>query len=991
MKRGALQLISLFCLLFGLTFIFSSTVLAIVYVKPAPDGSDANSGMSWAAAKASVNGAIAVAAAGDEIWVMAGAYHEHVRNRIVGDTAVDVAVYGGFAGVETSRDRRDSSANSTILHGDYSGTTVAISGGAGSATRVDGFLIVGGNPSGVSISGSAPVIANNIISSNQGPGITISKYKILQISPPLAAHPVVTGNTIVDNEAVDGGGIVVVGDILTNLVPPPPSAPQITHNVIARNTAFMNGGGIGCWGHTAPLIAYNLILANSASTYEPGWDGDDPIGPWMVGGGGIFATARDMSGAPVEYAISAPTIINNMVAVNGGLLGGGICLIDYKLLSPENNPPAVVTNNTVVANNGAGIFYGNTFPTIRNNLVAYNTWGIEQDRLSTAVLGYNNVFGNTVQGNTWNYKGITDQTGINGNISADPKLANYMVGDLHLQPGSACIDAGSSDAVGVGWTDFEGRSRVIGSGVDIGADESDGTSRQVPVPVIHVRSSGDDARDGLNWANAKRSVAGGIRAAAMTGGEVWVKKGTYHEHIKIPPFVYLYGGFSGAETVRANRNPAANPTILDGSGIPTVVHVKNAGYLVCAFDGFTVQNGGVYRGKVVPGATDGVEGRGGGLRSRVSSLYIANNIIRRNSFGNPFDTANKRGNGAGIHLYQSHSILMGNEVSENEILNTFDGRGAGLFCNFSMPLLRGNTISSNAAVYGSGIYSILSIPRIIGNIIENNAMYDTYPLPLYFGSTYGAITLESGEDFLIEGNRIRGNTAAFGAGIFVTSQLAGRIQNNLVINNRAYDPTANGGMGGGIYCLVNPDATDNIYMVNNTIVGNTATYDLLSIEEGGGIAITLPFLPPRDPSSPGKLVMANNIVAFNSSGLFLPPVSLKPTLLNNDFFNIGPNYTNVSAGASDISQDPLFVDRNGPDDILSTAEDNDYHLTSSSPCIDKGSATHSFLPATDFWGNPRVADGDNNGSAIVDMGVHEYPMLPGRKIDSILDFLLLRE
>ena len=281
---------SLFLALFLLALPAHSAVL---HVKPS--GNDGNNGLSWSTAKATVNGAIAIANSGDEIWVAAGTYQEHIQNKVVNDVAVDTALYGGFAGTETSRDQRDWNANITLLDGTYTGMVVTISAGAGAETRVDGFYITRGT-GGIDILGSAPIIENNVVKGNQGSGIHVYKYKILQFEPePLVAHPTITGNTIVDNIAADGAGIAVEGDLLTNLIPAPPSAPLITNNIIARNEAFQNGGGIGCWGHTAAVIANNQILANSASLYEPGWDGDDPIGPWLVGGGGIFASKDDMS------------------------------------------------------------------------------------------------------------------------------------------------------------------------------------------------------------------------------------------------------------------------------------------------------------------------------------------------------------------------------------------------------------------------------------------------------------------------------------------------------------------------------------------------------------------------------------------------------------------------------------------------------------------------------------------------------------------------
>ena len=57
-------------------------------------------------------------------------------------------------------------------------------------------------------------------------------------------------------------------------------------------------------------------------------------------------------------------------------------------------------------------------PTIVNNtIVAFNSSGIAG--AATAELRYNCVYGNTV----YNYPGVTDPTGTNGNISVDPLFA----------------------------------------------------------------------------------------------------------------------------------------------------------------------------------------------------------------------------------------------------------------------------------------------------------------------------------------------------------------------------------------------------------------------------------------------------------------------------------------------------------------------------------------------------------------------------------------
>jgi len=85
-----------------------------------------------------------------------------------------------------------------------------------------------------------------------------------------------------------------------------------------------------------------------------------------------------------------------------------------------------------------------------------------------------------------------------------------------------------------------------------------------------------------------------------------------------------------------------------------------------------------------------------------------------------------------------------------------------------------------------------------------------------------------------------------------------------------------------------------------------------------------------------------------------------------------PDYAEVSysdlkvpwSGAGNLQVDPLFVDADGPDDIMGT-EDDDLRLLPDSPCINRGvnnKVTADLL--TDVAGRPRIL-------GIVDMGAHE--------------------
>ncbi len=961
MKKIKSKIFSVLCSFLTFFILGGFASGAVLYVKPG--GNNSNPGTSWALAKSSVQAAIDVASPGDQVWVAAGTYNEHIVNREVGGVAINVALYGGFAGTETLLSERDIGSNLTVLHGTNNGIVVSIKYAAGRSTRIDGFYITGGNKSstpgdpggGIHITASAPTIANNTIKGNLsygvGAGVSIWYYRPLPGGG--AEYPLIINNKIVDNLAYeaagDGGGIGIVG-----------SSPEIRNNTIARNQASQNGGGICMWEDSAPVIANNFITANASNILDGGSN-------MNYGGGAIFASSFYEDGTPCTSCISEPKIFNNVIAANGALKGGGIAVTD------SNTGVAVITNNTIVANSGAGINWANAAPNISNNLVVYNSGGLEQWNIGTnlPIIAYNNVFGNLLQGVAVDYSGIPDPTGTNGNISADPKLANDRIGDYHIQPGSPCVNAGSSAAVGAGWTDIDGEPRVSGTEVDIGADESYGTSWSVATPNVRVKPDGNDANDGSSWANAKKTLAAGIQTAAITGGEVWVKAGTYLERITVPAFVHLYGGFSGAETQRSERNVNANPTLIDGSNVPPVVTFTNAGYLASTLDGFFVQHGGTYVGPppALPGVSGRYGGRGGGLYIRTSGPLVENNTIRWNSLGSLFTTLLPFPEGAGIGCFGATPVITGNRIQENENI-ALQSNGGGIYCKNSKPWIKQNLIKDNRAVNGAAIFCTESEPAIIGNDITGNTMY--YYSGYIAGATYGAITFYLCRDFLINGNRITANTAATGAGICLPTCFNGRILNNIISGNRAEQANLFIGTGAGIYCLVSKTAVgdhlEDVLILNNTFVGNTAI-DLVFNKGGWGGAMAFDILEER-------IVVANNIVAFNSSGIWKQQANaLVPDLIRNNVFDnpegagTDYNYVNLLPGSTDISANPLFVDKTGAD----------YRLQPTSPCIDNGDDTLPGLPVTDIDGNTRPQDGNFDGTARIDIGAYEFSQCAGDK------------
>ncbi len=128
-----------------------------------------HNGSSWAEAFLTLQEALAIAQAGDEIWVAEGVYYPGTTISDTFELTSTIAIYGGFAGSETARDQRNWRVHPTILSGDIDQNDINTDGNFIAETWND---IVGSNAYHVisNIRQSATILDGFIVTAGQAHG-----------------------------------------------------------------------------------------------------------------------------------------------------------------------------------------------------------------------------------------------------------------------------------------------------------------------------------------------------------------------------------------------------------------------------------------------------------------------------------------------------------------------------------------------------------------------------------------------------------------------------------------------------------------------------------------------------------------------------------------------------------------------------------------------------------------------------------------------------
>jgi hypothetical protein len=481
------------------TFVFGICLLVVFNLRGWSATHFVNSGNStplspyteWSTAATNIQDAVNVASAGETVLVTNGTFNTSVQlasdgtqNRLVVTNPIVVMSVNG--------------STNTIIDGGSSVRCVYLTNGA----RLDGFTLthgIAGKGGGAFCASTNETISNCQLLNNSANGGQSGGVYYGTLTNCLISGNNLNGPTVIN---IGGGG--ASESLLINC--------SLTGNKCAKNVVGLDGGG----ARYCTLI--NCAINNNSAdrTYGSGGGVADSTAYHCAFSG----NSGERGGAAMRSTLSNCTISGNTAYAEGA--GTCACVIYNSFLSGNNNANgascADMLYNCVLVGNNGGRGGG-----------AYNGW-----LYNCTVTGNSAVYGGGVDSctvvNSIVYNNTTSYLGPNyyatqydrpmtlnnccttplppdgtGNFTSAPGFVSAS--DLRLQSNSPCIDAGNN-SYNTNSIDFNGRPRVVGASVDIGAYEFQGAAMdsyiswllQVGLPADNSTDSLDADGDGMsNW------------------------------------------------------------------------------------------------------------------------------------------------------------------------------------------------------------------------------------------------------------------------------------------------------------------------------------------------------------------------------------------------------------------------------------------------------------------------------------------------------------
>jgi len=943
---------------------------------------------------------------GEEIEVAPGYYYE----------AIDFK--GKAITLRSTKPNDPSVIAATVIKGFGHYHVVKCVTGEDANTVLAGFTITGGNANGPTDAdkcgggmfnnGSSPTVTNCTFSLNTATTNGSGMYNITNSSP------TVTNCTFSDNTAYQGGGMFNDG-----------ASPTVTDCNFSNNRATC-GGGIYNTNNSSPTVS-NCNFSNNRATYGGGIYNITNSSPTLANcrftgnsGSGMFnetssptVTNCNFNGNSSFYGggmynlnSSSPTVTNCTFNSNlANMYGGGMYNDDNSnpdvndcnfnanqatengggMFNIENSNPVVTNCNFSgnTAHDGGGISNTNSSSptlmdcTFTSNLADNYGGGMHNDNSSPTVTNciFSNNSARDCGGGMLNY--VSNPTVTNCTFSA-----NWVVFDSGFGGG---MENFSSSPIVTNCT-FTGNTAQWGGGMDnYTVDYPPGVySSPTVTNCIFSNNSARDWGGGMCNINAARTTVINCtfsnNTAGIDGGGMrnWINSSTtvtncilwgdmpdeiFNKSTSTATVTYsdVQGGYSGAGNINADPlfvdaanddlrlASAASPCVDSGAnapGLPATDLAGNPRIVDGDRNGTAIVDMGAYELQALPihnftqdrwyetiqmaidDATNGdeIEVYPGTYKEAINFI---GKVIRLYSTNGPNDTIiDGTGNfhvvqcvsGEGVNTILEGFTITGGNANGPEWPD--DKNGGGLYCQDSSPTVVGCTFSGNTANYGGGMASCYGWPTVINCTFKSNS-----------GEEGGGLYNFGWSPITVTNCTFISNSSEYGGGVQNDGSIA-------VLTNCLFIANTSTFVGGGMYNLGGiPTVT------NCTFSGNSAAY------QGGGM-----YNYSSNPT-------VTNCILWNDTPDEIHDYDAPSSSATVTYSDVQGGWS----GTGNINLDPLFVDAIG----------GDLRLSSGSPCIDKGS--NDGVPTgitTDLDGNPRVLDGDSNGTVIVDMGAYEYLIPP---------------
>jgi predicted outer membrane repeat protein len=530
--------------------------------------------------------------------------------------------------------------------------------------------------------------------------------------------------------------------------------------------------------------------------------------------------------------------------------------------------------------------------------------------------------------------------------------------------------------------------------------------------ILYVDATATGNGDGSSWANAYPELSTALQSMHPFT-EVWVASGTYKpgvfrsDFFLLPPNVSIYGGFSGSESSRQERNSTTNQTILSGDignindGSDNTFHVvvpSNGSHL----EGFIVQDGNASENY------SDSRGKGGGLYAHGVNFSISecifqgNRARQRGGAAYLLDTnatfsnctfSNNRGSGLGSGLgyagaiYSKDVILVLNSCQFNN--NQADLDGGAIFAEYSEINATSCTFSGNQNTTnnGGGAWALKFC-----TLIENHGTYTSN----YSASSGGSIDATDSNITITYAQFSSNQSLFYGAG----GQF---IDCNTTISSSLFSGNSANSNGGALFFESTP-----LTLKNNTFTSNQSAYSGGAVfTKDGNFSATGNSYQQNSAGTSGGAVAIENGTFNESSGNYQNNTSIydggglhlknSTGTLNDSNFSSNSNTTYNGGGALSLEgSSPSISGCSFTKNFTVSRYGGAIYMNSTStPSMDRCSfvanhatASGSYGGALYFWGNSNVQISNslflknhaNDGGAFTSMGASNISFLQCRFI-----------